>query len=83
MARRTIAFSILGLYLGAAALPAPGLANSLGDVDGLPFFGRPYPYGYVYHRPPIECYDVRPVDTPDGWRWEVRWICDGHVTARY
>lgn len=83
MARMRFVFSLLGLCLGAFALPGSGAANSLGDVDGLPFFGRPYPYGYVYHRPPIECYDVRPVWTPDGWRHQVSWICDGHVTARY
>ncbi|WP_395665654.1 hypothetical protein [Methylocella sp.] len=82
MARSKLVSSLFGLALAAAA-PAAAFANSLGDVDGMPFFGRPYPYGYVYHRPPAECFDVRPVDTPAGWRWRVTWICDGNVTARY
>ncbi len=83
MAPRKLVFSLLGLCLGAAALPASGNANSLGTEDGLPFFGRPYPYGYVYHRPPVECIDVHPVQTPDGPRLEETWVCGGQVTARY
>lgn len=83
MARIKLILSIIGLGLAVAALPVPGHANSLGTVDGLPFFGRPYPYYYVYHRPPAECYQARPVDTPDGPRIELTWICGATVRARY
>jgi len=80
---RIVAASI-GACLGALLLPAAASAgSSLGSVDGLPFFGHPYPYGYVYRRPPIQCYDVRTVDTPVGPRVQVTWICDAPVTARY
>jgi hypothetical protein len=58
-------------------------ARSLGSVEGMPFFGRPYPYGYVYHRPPVECYEIRPVDTPDGPKLMETWICDAPLSARY
>ncbi len=83
MASSKLVFSIIGLGLGAMALPSAGQANSLGTETGLPFFGRPYPYGYVYHRPPIECIEIRPVDTPDGPRLEETWVCGARVTARY
>jgi hypothetical protein len=84
MAQVKLILSILGLCLAAAALPTVANANSLGTVDGLPFFGRPYPYYYVYHRPPAECYEAHPVDTPDGPRIELDWICGGGtVRARY
>jgi hypothetical protein len=79
---RTVA-AILGLSLGATALPAAVSAGSLGSVDGLPFFGRPYPYYYVYRRPRLECYDVQYVDTPVGPRLREVWVCGGPVTARY
>jgi hypothetical protein len=78
-----IVVAIAGVCLGVLVLPAAVSAGSLGTVDGLPFFGRPYPYGYVYHRPPVECYDIRPVETPFGPRLEETWICDSPVIARY
>jgi hypothetical protein len=77
MASRKLVFSVIGVCLGAAALPSAGNANSLGTDTGLPFFGRPYPYGYVYRPIPIECIEVHPVDTPDGPRLAVTWICGG------
>ena len=77
MASRKLVFSVIGLCLGAAALPSAGNANSLGTDIGLPFFGRPYPYGYVYRPIPIECIDVHPVGTPDGPRLAVTWVCGG------
>jgi hypothetical protein len=83
MAQSKSAVFLVALSLGAAALPAVADANSLGTVDGLPFFGRPYPYFYVYRRPPAECYEARPVDTPDGPRIELVWICGATVRARY
>jgi len=81
--RCKIVAAAFGACLGAMALPAAGGANSLGTVEGLPFWGRPYPYGYVYHRPPIECYDIRTVDTPYGPMIQETWICGSPVSARY
>ncbi len=69
--------------LGAVVGPAAASANSLGTVDGMPFWGHPYPYGFVYHRPPIECYDIRTVETPTGPMIQETWICGSPVTARY
>ncbi len=83
MASPKLIVALAGLCLGAVALPAAGNANSLGTVDGLPFFGRPYPYGYVYHRPPAECYELRLVETPNGPMQELVWTCGATVTARY
>jgi hypothetical protein len=83
MARVKLIFSLIGMSLGAAALPAAAEANSLGTIDGLPFFSRPYPYYYVYHRPPAECYEAHPVNTPDGPRIELVWICGATVRAGY
>jgi hypothetical protein len=83
MAQVKLTLSTIGLGLAAAALPSVSHANSLGTVDGLPFFGRPYPYYYVYHRPPAECYEAHPVDTPDGPRIELVWTCGATVRARY
>jgi hypothetical protein len=83
MARLQLIVSLIGLCLGMAALPTTASANSLGTIDGLPFFGRPYPYFFVYHRPPAECYEAHPVNTPDGPRIEMVWICGAEVRARY
>lgn len=83
MTRVKLIVSIIGLGVAAATLPTAGQADSLGTVDGLPFFGRPYPYYYVYHRPPAECYEAHPVDTPDGPRIALTWVCGGSVRARY
>ena len=83
MRGRKLALASVGVWL--STVPAPVCAGGLGTVEGLPFFGQPYPYGYVYHRPPVECYSVEAVDTPLGPRIEVAWICDGQapVKARY
>ena len=83
MARVKVALALLGFGFAAAALPTQGRANSLGTIDGLPFFGRPYPYYFVYHRPPAECYEAHPVDTPDGPKIELVWVCGATVRARY
>jgi hypothetical protein len=69
--------------LGMLALPVPSQARPLGTVEGMPFFGLPYPAWYIYHRPKIECYAFQPVDTPDGPRIEVTWICGAPVVAKY
>lgn len=83
MAPAKLIFSLIGLSVGALALPAAGHANSLGTDDTLGFWGRPYPYGYVYHRPPAECFDIHPVETPYGPRIQETWICGLPVSARY
>jgi hypothetical protein len=82
-APRKIVAMVIGICSGAVILPAAGSANSLGEVEGLPFWGHPYPYAYVYHRPPIECYDIRTVDTPRGPMIQETWICGSPVTAKY
>jgi hypothetical protein len=78
-----ITLAFVGLCWGVVVFPAAGNANSLGTVEGMPFWGVPYPYGYVYRRPPAECFEIRPVYTPDGPRLEETWICGSPVTARY
>jgi hypothetical protein len=76
-------FSAAGVCLGMMVLPVPSQARPVGTVEGMPFFGRPYPYGYVYHRPRMECYAIQQVDTLFGPRIEVTWICGAPVTAKY
>ncbi|MGH6842955.1 MAG: hypothetical protein ACREDV_12865 [Methylocella sp.] len=77
--------------LGAAAsclcmmvLPVPLQARPLGTVEGMPFFGHPYPYGYVYHPPNMECYAFsQSYDPLYGPRIDVIWTCGSPVTAKY
>jgi hypothetical protein len=83
MIPRKFVSGFLGGCAGALALCSAADAGSLGSVEGMPFFGRPYPYGYVYHRPPVECYEIRPVETPEGPKLMETWICDSPVSARY
>jgi hypothetical protein len=83
MVPNRIVAGIFSACLCASVFAPAADARSLGSVEGMPFFGRPYPYGYVYHRPPAECYDIRPVDTPDGPKLMLTWICDIPVSARY
>jgi hypothetical protein len=74
----------VGVCLGMMVLPVPSQARPVGTVDGMPFFGLPYPYGYVYHRPSLECYAFQRV-----WSWwegpriQVIWTCGAPVTAKY
>lgn len=72
-----------GVCLGMLVSPVPSQARPVGTVEGMPFFGHPYPYGYVYHRPMMECYAFQQVATPVGPRIQVIWICGSPVTARY
>ena len=78
-----LAAAAAGACLGMLVLPVAAQARPLGTVEGMPFFGLPYPHGYVYHRPRMECYAFRQVDTPEGPRIEEIWICGAPVTARY
>jgi hypothetical protein len=79
------------IKLGAAAVgaclgvmvPLASQARPVGTIEGMPFFGLPYPYGYVYHPPKMECYDIQQVDTPDGPRIQEIWTCGVPVTAKY
>lgn len=73
----------VGLCLGVLVLPIPSQARPLGAVDGMPFFGLPYPFGYVYHRPNIECFTFQQIETPDGPRTMAVWTCGAPVTAKY
>jgi hypothetical protein len=72
-----------GLCLGAMMLPNASEARPVGTVQGLPFFGLPYPYGYVYNPPRMECYTFQQVETPDGPRIAAVWTCGAPVTAKY
>ncbi len=77
-------FGAVGVCLGLAVLPLPSQARPVGTVTGMPFFGVPYPYGYVYHRPRMECYtSVWSYDPLQGPRIDVIWICGAPVTAKY
>lgn len=80
---RKIGLAAAGLLMGITVLPGASLARPLGTVGWMPFFGLPYPYGYVYHRPRMECYSIQEVDTPEGARIEEVWTCGGPVRARY
>jgi hypothetical protein len=79
-----IGAAIAGLCL-SLALPTASQARPLGTVDGMPFFGLPYPFGYVYYPPRMECYDLQEVQTLDGPMIQEVWTCDGRppVRARY
>jgi hypothetical protein len=72
-----------GVCLAAVILPGASEAKPVGTVEGMPFFGLPYPYGYVYHPPRMECYDIREVETPDGPMIQETWICGAPVRAKY
>ncbi len=72
-----------GLCLGMLVVPIPSQARPVGTVDGMPFFGLPYPFGYVYHRPNIECFTFQQIETPDGPRTMAVWTCGAPVTAKY
>jgi hypothetical protein len=83
--------TLLKIGVAAAALclsllsPSASQARPLGTVDWMPFFGLPYPFGYVYHPPRMECYDIQQVQTPDGPMIQQVWVCDGEppVRAKY
>ena len=79
-------FGAACVCLGMLALPVSSQARPVGTVEGMPFFGLPYPFGYVYHRPRIECYAFNQVDTLFGPRIEVPWTCGSfplrHVLQR-
>jgi hypothetical protein len=77
--------AVLAVAIGLSAAPTMTMAKPLGSVEGLPFFGQPYPYGYVYHRPPEHCIQIRRIEEPFlPPVTEVTWVCgDQPVSARY
>lgn len=85
MILRKLNAAVLVWSIAAAALPGTIEAKPLGTVEGLPFFGQPYPYGYVYHRPPEHCIHVERLEPPFAPPvTEVTWVCgDRPVSARY
>jgi hypothetical protein len=77
------------LKIGTAALclsllsPSASEARPLGTVDWMPFFGLPYPFGYVYHPPRMECYDIQRVFDPnEGEKTVPVWICGDKAPVR-
>jgi hypothetical protein len=83
MILRKFGAAAIGVCLGMLVSPVTSQARPVGTVEWMPFFGRPYPYGYVYHPPRLECYAFQQVDTLVGPRVEAIWICGAPVTARY
>jgi hypothetical protein len=78
--------ALVAAVIGAASIsPVTTQARPLGTVEGMPFWGHPYPYGYVYHRPPEHCIQVQRLDPVFGSPvTEVTWICgDRPLSARY
>ncbi|HXW71077.1 MAG TPA: hypothetical protein VEK34_06530 [Methylocella sp.] len=73
----------VALLIGAAALPNLLQAKEVGTIHGMPFFGLPYPYGYVYNRPRMECYTFQEIQTLDGPRTIAVWNCGAPVKAKY
>ncbi|QBR72338.1 hypothetical protein CU048_14805 [Beijerinckiaceae bacterium] len=80
---RKLRAATYGACLGIMALPVAADARPVGTVEGMPFFGAPYPYGYIYHRPNLDCFAVQQLDTPTGPRLVEVYICDTPVSARY
>jgi hypothetical protein len=75
--------AVVAACLGVMMLPVASQARPVGTVEGMPFFGLPYPYGYVYHRPRMECYAFQQVETWSGPQIQEVWTCDVPVTAKY
>lgn len=70
-----------GLCLGLL-LPGAPQARPVGTVDWMPFSALPYPFGFDYRPPPMECYDIQEVLTPVGPMIQEIWTCDGGGEAR-
>ena len=82
MVPKKIIVGLVGMSF-AALLPMSAMAQPLGTVEGLPFFGHPFPYGFAYHPQRDECYAPRVIDTPEGPRVQEVYVCGAPVTARY
>ncbi|MBO0732867.1 MAG: hypothetical protein J2P49_00815 [Methylocapsa sp.] len=81
-----IAVAVTALCLGLL-LPGTPQARPVGTVNWMPFFAQPYPFGFDYRPPPMQCYDIQEVQTPAGPMIQQIWTCDGggeaRVRARY
>lgn len=81
--------AILGLIIfdGASIAQAALLHVGQPVVGQAPqlvtFWGKPYPYGYVYIRPPVDCWRKQIVQTSAGPRVERFWVCQHPLRARY
>ncbi len=77
-------FGAAGVCLGMMVLPVSSQARPVGTVEGMPFFGLPYPFGYVYHRPRMAWYTFsQSFDPLQGPRVEAIWTCGSPVRAKY
>jgi len=76
---------LVAAAISMSAVPATIQARPLGNVEGLPFWGLPYPYGFAYNRPPEHCIHIERIEQPFALPvTEVTWICGGApVSARY
>ncbi len=84
MILRKFGAATVGVCLTMTMSAVPSQARSPGTVHGMPFFGLPYPFGYVYHRPRMECYAFsQSYDPLYGPRIDVIWTCGSPVTAKY
>jgi hypothetical protein len=87
MALWKIGAASVGICLGMVMVPVASQARPLGTVPWMPFFGLPYPSGYVYQPPKAdECYTYQEVYDPlAGPQIVPVWICDGAppVRAKY
>lgn len=76
MILRRIGAAAAGVCLGSMLLPTLTQARPLGTVDWMPFFGLPYPNGFVYHPPRMECYSFEQIFDPlEGYKIVPIWIC--------
>ncbi len=77
--------ALVGAVLGASLSPSVTDARPLGTVEGLPFWGHPFPYGYTYRRVPEHCIHVEQIEQPFAPPQTVVTVdCgQGPVSARY
>jgi len=75
--------AMIGAIVVSATAPTVSEAKPVGTVQGMPFFGLPYPFGYVYHPPRLECYEFQTVETINGPVVQPIWKCGKPVPAKY
>jgi hypothetical protein len=54
--------ALVAAFIGVSVSPCTTQARPLGNIEGMPFWGHPYPYGYVYRRVPEHCIHVEQVE---------------------
>lgn len=57
-----ISTAALVAAIGVSAAPSTTRARPLGDVQGMPFWAHPFPFGYTYHRVPEHCIHVEQIE---------------------